>query len=289
MIQDMPPTETHGHYFIDESGDGILFDRKGRVIIGQEGCSRFFILGLLMVEDPQGLTEQMSVLRLKLIADPYFQGVPSFDPQRKKTALAFHAKDDLPEVRREVFSLLHEQTGLHFHAVIRDKFAVLEYVVARQKNDPDYRYQPDELYDFMVRRLTKPLLHKHSEYHITFASRGKRNRSHALLDALQTAQDRYDSQSNQANNSTLHVVSAPSRDQICLQAVDYFLWALQRLLVFKEDRYWNYLQPLCSLVVDLDDNRKHRYGQYYSKKEPLTLAALTERDDAIDLHRKSEI
>ena len=35
------------HYFVDEAGDGTLFDGKGRVLIGSEGCSRFFILGLV--------------------------------------------------------------------------------------------------------------------------------------------------------------------------------------------------------------------------------------------------
>jgi hypothetical protein len=33
------------HYFVDEADDGTLFDGKGRVIIGSEGCSRFFSLG----------------------------------------------------------------------------------------------------------------------------------------------------------------------------------------------------------------------------------------------------
>ena len=40
------------HYFVDEAGDAILFDGKGRSIIGVTGCSRYFILGLLDVADP---------------------------------------------------------------------------------------------------------------------------------------------------------------------------------------------------------------------------------------------
>lgn len=38
------------HYFIDESGDLTLFDSKGRVIVGNEGVSRVFILGAAFVE-----------------------------------------------------------------------------------------------------------------------------------------------------------------------------------------------------------------------------------------------
>jgi hypothetical protein len=44
------------HYFVDEAGDGILFNAKGKVIIGQEGCSRYFMLGILEVPDPVALT-----------------------------------------------------------------------------------------------------------------------------------------------------------------------------------------------------------------------------------------
>jgi hypothetical protein len=35
------------NYFVDEAGDGTLFNRKKRVVVGQEGCSKFFILGVL--------------------------------------------------------------------------------------------------------------------------------------------------------------------------------------------------------------------------------------------------
>jgi hypothetical protein len=33
------------HYFIDESGDLVLFDASGRCIVGQPGVSRTFTLG----------------------------------------------------------------------------------------------------------------------------------------------------------------------------------------------------------------------------------------------------
>ena len=139
------------HYFVDEAGDGTLFDRKGRVIIGTEGCSRYFILGLVDVPDPDLLQRELEELRAQLLADPYFKDVPSFQPEAQKTTLAFHAKDDVPEVRREVFALLlrHE---FRFLAVVRDKQKLIEYVRQRNESDPAYRYTPNELYDYLVRR-----------------------------------------------------------------------------------------------------------------------------------------
>ena len=91
------------HYFVDEGGDSTLFSKTGKVLVGTEGCSRFFILGLLDVPNPVVLKDRFDVLQARLISDSYFKNVPSMQPNERKTAIAFHAKDDLPEVRRDVF------------------------------------------------------------------------------------------------------------------------------------------------------------------------------------------
>ena len=122
------PARLIRHYFVDEAGDGTLFNRHKRAVVGKEGCSRFFILGLLDVADPSSLGAQMVQLRKTLLADPYLQRVPSMHPRQGKTARAFHAKDDCPEVRREVFRLLL-QHELRFFAVVRDKHRILEKVI----------------------------------------------------------------------------------------------------------------------------------------------------------------
>jgi len=61
----------------------------------------------------------MNNLRQSLLADPYFKRVPSMQPAARKTALMFHAKDDVPEVRRDVFALLqkHEFRFLLWYAI----------------------------------------------------------------------------------------------------------------------------------------------------------------------------
>ncbi|MBK1704872.1 hypothetical protein [Halochromatium glycolicum] len=82
-----------------EAGDPRLFDRKGRVIVGEQGCSRYFILVKLETDQPRVLGAQLEALRQELLADPYFKGVPSMTPENRKMAFAFHAKEDVPEVR----------------------------------------------------------------------------------------------------------------------------------------------------------------------------------------------
>ena len=60
------------YYFIDEGGDSILFSRTGKVLIGSEGGSRFFMLGLLEAPDPTALRRILGDLRARLMSDPYF-------------------------------------------------------------------------------------------------------------------------------------------------------------------------------------------------------------------------
>lgn len=263
------------HYFVDEAGDGTLFDRKGRVIIGTEGCSRFFILGLLDIADPKPLGRELEALREGLLADPYFKGVPSMQPAARKTALAFHAKDDLPEVRREVFSLLLRH-DMRFFAVVRDKASVHEYVRQRNEQDASYRYHANELYDSLVRRLFKERLHKDDYYRICFARRGARDRTAALRAALEAARRRFAAQRGIRSKAPLEVVPATPPACRGLQAADYFLWALQRVYERREERYLQFLWPSFRLVQDVDDKREASYGVYYTQKKPLQAAALKE-------------
>jgi hypothetical protein len=131
-----------------------------------------------------------------------------------------------------------------------------------------------KLYDYLVRRLFKDLLHKDDEYYIHFAKRGKSDRTVALREALEAARHRFSVQWGITSGAPTHVIASTPLAHGGLQAVDYFLWALQRLYECREDRYVELLWPAFSLVNDLDDTRQARYGVYYSRKKPLTLAAL---------------
>ena len=77
------------HIFVDEAGDTTLFGRHGKVLIGEDGASRFFIVGRLEVDDTQALMDDLKRLRAELLADPLLQGAPSMKPEREKTALFF--------------------------------------------------------------------------------------------------------------------------------------------------------------------------------------------------------
>jgi hypothetical protein len=268
---DKPPSARN--YFVDETGDANLFSSKGRVIVGTEGCSNYFILGILDIPDPDALAGNLKDLRKLLLADHYFKEVPSMQPKSNKTALAFHAKNDIPEVRREVFSLLRSY-DLKFYSVVRNKRLVVEYVRQRNEHSPDYHYRPNELYDYMVRRLFRDRLHKDDVYNIYFARRGKADRTAALQEALERARESFFRRWGILGTAPTNVFPRNIVETPGLQAVDYFLWALQRFYERREDRFLNYLWPAFRLVHDLDDTRQAQYGVYYTQKKPLILAAL---------------
>lgn len=109
-------------YFVDEAGDDTIFNARGAVIVGGNGVSRTFMVGFAELPDPADAARQLDALRQSLLSDPYLKGIPSLDPSRGKTAAYFHAKDDCPEVRREVFRML-------------PKFNALVHVAFRRKAD----------------------------------------------------------------------------------------------------------------------------------------------------------
>src|SRR5688572_18735167 len=108
-MSETPPSPGIRHYFVDEAGDPVLFSAKKKIIVGSSGCSAYFILGKAEIDQPDEISNALQELRLQLLADPYFKNVPSMQVEQRKTALGFHAKDDLPEVRREVFRLLESR------------------------------------------------------------------------------------------------------------------------------------------------------------------------------------
>jgi len=257
------------HYFVDEAGDGVLFNDKGRVIIGQDGCSRYFILGLAYTDDVEALSQELEDLRAHLLADPYFRGVPSMQPNQRKTAVTFHAKDDLPEVRREVYTVLRNH-NLRFFAMIKTKQAVLQYVRERQQKEPSYRYHPNELYDFLVRRLLKPVLNHDGEYKILFANRGKADRTMALREQLKIALSRAVDQHGISQDTPIEVVCTDPGGCAGIQAADYCLWALQRFYERGDSRYIQYIWPKFRLVIDIDDTSRQPNVVYYNQKRPLS-------------------
>lgn len=259
--------------FIDEAGDPTLFNKRGRSLVGRDGCSNFFMIGKLEVDDPPALSQAMNDLRQELLADAYFAGVPSFQPERQKTAHLFHAKNDLPEVRYEVFKLLRAAgDDLRFHAVIYDKVALCQREIAKREKDASYRYRPDTIYDALMQSLFSKLHRIADKYEVCIARRGKRDRNQAIRSAIQAAEREFEQKFSftRGNDDDWNIVISDPKQTVCLQAVDYFLWGVQRFYERREDRYLNMLWPQIGEIHDLDFGPTR--GTFYTNQRPLTLA-----------------
>lgn len=250
-------------FFIDESGDAELFNRKSQVIVGKEGCSRFFMMGLAWVIDPTGLESDLQTLRADILRDPYLKKVPSV---HERTAKMFHAKDDCPEVRMQVFRLL-SQHPIQFFSLVRDKLSVVDWVRQQNAADATFRYTTNTLYDSMVPSILEQRLHRDSAYTIYFAKRRVSDREEALNSAVLKARTRFLNKWGIEGTGPVKVQPRYPWDAgaICLQAADYMLWAVQRLYERNDDRYIEYVWPSIRLIWDVDDVAAAPYGVYYTQ------------------------
>lgn len=269
MTEPDPPSALH--FFVDEAGDPVLFDGKGRILVGADGCSGTFIVGKLDVADPAALQTALEGLRADLLTDPYFKRVPSMQPERGKTALAFHAKDDVAEVRREVFRVLM-QHDLRFYAAVRSKLALLDYVKQRNQLEPGYRYRGDELYDTLVEELFRRYHPFADQLNIVFARRGNKSRTHAFRAAIERAEARFERDFGTRRSDAIHIVASTPPQSAGLQAVDYFLWALQRHYERGEGRYAELIWDKVVEVEDMDAVAAGRKGVVYNKNRPLIVS-----------------
>ena len=256
-------------FYVDEAGDGVLFGPKGRNRLNDPEASLFFMLGMVRGTKDAEASEGLEKLRQDLLKHPLYSSIPSMRPDQKKTARAFHAKDDHPEVRAKVFELLLS-LDFKFYAVIKDMRAVLKYVKSRNEMHADYRYTPNELYDLTVRILFKHRLHSDEHYRITFARRGKSDRTVALKEQLEKTRQEFLREQNLKEHEmefhpTLEIKPAYPWDEPCLQIADYCLWALQRCYEKHEPRFLSALWSKVSIIHDVDDTHVKGYGTYLTR------------------------
>lgn len=264
---------THGgvikHYFVDEAGDLTLFDKRRRIVVGKEGVSRCFMMGLVDLPDPEDAHRKLEELRKELLNDPYFRGVPSMQPEAKKTAACFHANNDLPEVRREVLKLLPSLNAKVLVAIKR-KNVLAEYHKQLYENTGE-KFKTNAVYDELVKIVFYGKLHSADENRIVFARLGKAKREKALREALIETKQTFDKRWGRKPDPLTCIEAAYPTESAGLQIADYYLWALQRMYEKQEDRFYSLLQDQYRLIRDLDDTRNKPYGEYYKDSNKLDL------------------
>ncbi len=249
------------YFFVDESGDTTFYNRKGDWIVGVEnGASKILLMGFIRTTEPEFLRKKLNELKAEIINDEYLKDIPSIE----KTKIAFHAKDDCPEVRYKVFKLLKD---LPFSCNI---------VVARKTEHVLKKFEGNtqELYDYLITNLFKNILHISSNNYIYIATRGSKKRQLPLENAIQASLKYTETKFNTTIDSVQRVLPQTPSGEPCLQIVDYCNWAIQRAFLQNDMRYYNFLKEKYGLIVDLYDFKKD-WKNFYSKKNPFDIKKIS--------------
>jgi uncharacterized protein DUF3800 len=227
-------------YFIDEAGDPTFYGKGKGIIVGKEGCSRILALGFIQTFDPQQIRQKLLEVRESIANSRYLKDVPSI----KKSLIAFHAKDDCPEVRQMVYEAL---STVDFHAQI---------VVARKREHQfrvEFKGSQDKFYDNLVHPLLFYRTHLHTPATFVFSRRGNKPRERSLSDAVESVAKRFREKYTGASPVEITVKSEQMTNELALQAADYVLWSVHRAYEKPDMRYFNFLRDRILLVRDIYD------------------------------------
>jgi hypothetical protein len=254
------------HRFLDEAGDSTFYGKGKTNIIGHEGVSNCFILGMVKFREPlEPLRERIKELQLLVANDPYYQ-VPSILKKVSNQGYYFHATDDLPEVRKLFFDFI-KNVRCSFEAVVGRKS--IEFYETRHKGRQEYFYAD------LLSHLLKNKLSKDKKLIIHISEKGKSTKHNNLNLALAKAAQRHMGTAGKEEKPILAKVvfdvNFPTAEPL-LNVADYFCWAVQRVFEKGETRYYDFVKDQVSLVVDLYDQEKwENWKNYYNSMNPLTV------------------
>lgn len=251
----------HSYFFVDESGDPTFYDARGNLIVGA-GSSPVLILGFIETQTPRVLRQAILELQQHVITDDYLRRIPSI----RKTATAFHAKDDTPEVRYLFYKLI-KQLDFKTHFIVARK---VEKIFRNS-----FGASENKFYDHLAAKLFRNVLHRHSHNHIYFAERGSRTRQKPLETAIRQAKDWFDEKTQSDDLSSIYDVQAQSpKGEPCLSVIDYMNWAVYRAYTKREMRYFDFVRDKVSLLVDLYDSKPYR-DNHYGRKNGFDIGKVT--------------
>lgn len=260
------------HRFLDEAGDTSFYGRGRKAIIGTEGVSNAFILGMVKFKEPlEAVRQKVLLLQNQVANDPYFQ-VKSIQKKKQGAGYYFHATDDLPEVRKLFFDLI-KSIKCTFEAVVGRKS--IERYETTHKGKEEYFYAD------LLSHLLKNKLEKNEKVVLNIAERGGSTKHQNLQLALEKSKERLaETRGRKDSNQTLtrHDIMAnvafnvlyPTQEPL-LNVADYFCWSVQRVFERGETRYYDYICNQVSLVIDVYDTENYKgWKNYYGPKNPLT-------------------
>lgn len=252
------------HRFLDEAGDTTFYGKGKRLVLGEEGVSKAFILGMVKFRSPLStVREEVVALQRQIEGNAYLNGISSVQKRIANGGFYFHAKNDPPEARMLFFEFI-KRLDCGLEAVAARK---IPGIFLNKHHGRDAEFYADILSHLLKNKLQlkHPLV-------LNIASRGNSTRQEILNDALQKATSRFQAQKpeREANcRVTFNVQN--QRTEPLLNVADYLCWSVQRVFERGDLRPYSFIQDKIRLVVDLYDSEKYKGSRhYYTEKNPLT-------------------
>ena len=224
----------HYHRFLDEAGDTTFYGKGKIPLLGTEGVSKYFILGMLTInESLHTLRKKIAELQNNIASDPYLFDIPSIQKKKKNIGYFLHAKDDVPEVRKMAFELI-KSIDCSFNAVVGRK----DYSVYEKKHNGNQA----EFYADLLSHLLHSGMNDFKKLVLNVAQRSRctthTNLEKGLQKAIAISKYRYPDSADFC--TMVFNVQKPTTEPI-INLTDYFLWALQRKVERGENRYVDFL------------------------------------------------
>lgn len=252
------------HRYIDEMGGTTFYGSRRKLILGQEGVSNCFGIGLVKLKEPaRNVREKVEALQREVEADTLLNEIPSVKKRIGSGGFYFHACKDTPDVR------------FVFLRYLRELKCEAEVVMARKIPaifESTHHSQEDEFYADILSHLIKQRVKRPGTLVLNIAQRGSSTREKILSRALKIAMKRASRKWSEPLPARVVFNIQNPRSEPLLNVADYLCWSVQRVFERGETRYYDALSKQIRLVVDLYDSENYARSQnYYDRRNPLTV------------------
>ncbi len=252
------------HRFLDEAGDTTFYGKDKIPTIGNSGVSNTFILGMVSFKSSLiDIRNKIIEMQNEVQKSKFYYKVPSVMKRIQKGGFFYHAKDDLPELRKEFFDFILT-LDCTFQAVVGRKIISLF--------DKKHNGRETEFYADLLSHLLKDKFNKYSLLVVNVAERANSTAINNLESGLEKARSRFQTKYPEKEiKANISFSVHKFKNEPLLSVADYFCWAVQRVFEKGETRFYDYIINKISLVVDLYDSLSYQDNKnYYTLSNPLT-------------------
>lgn len=242
------PRKPTTHVYLDEAGDISFYGKKKRpLLLGENGVSKHFMLGLLHVDGDRDIVVQnFSNLLDSIAKDTFLEGVPSHQKRKLKGKRYWaHAKDDHEVVRYRIFSWL-QTAPIRFSAVVLTK-DLIDY-------EKCFGAERGKLYSHLFSHIVKPFCTRSDRVVFHVSSLSTTTSQKRLENALTVVSERFAGSEAGLFSATpdFQLDIQNQSELVLLGAADYCTWALQKIFASGEARYLKTISNVFESVTILD-------------------------------------